>query len=308
MTKRSLFASMLAMGVLFVWPLSAQDNTSPKAVVGHAVAFGVSAPLREIAKLPQRPHYGFHEANPVRIPPLPPGYRQGISVDPVEQSTAGPAANYSIGLNLLGVGNGFPGYSVPDAPPDTNMDVGDTQVVQWVNVSYAVFDKTSGSALTPAIQGNLLWKNLGGVCYNNNDGDIIAQWDKANHRWLLAQNTFAGSPYYACIAVSTSPDALGTYYLYAFSLGNGFPDYPKYGVWSNGYYQSFNNFGPGGSGFRGAAVCGFNSAKIIVGDKSAENVCVQLGSNDTSLLPGDIDSSIAPPPGRMSSSSAAWLG
>src|SRR5271167_430435 len=123
MTKRLLCTCMLAVCVLLLYglPMAAQNNLSPTPTVNHAAGFGVSAPLREIAKLPQPPHYGFHEANPVRIPPLPPGYRQGTSVDPVEQSTAGPAAYYSIGLNLLGVGNGFPGYSVPDAPPDTNM-------------------------------------------------------------------------------------------------------------------------------------------------------------------------------------------
>ena len=36
---------------------------------------------------------------------------------------------------------------------------------------------------------------------------------------------------------------------------SGFPDYPKWGVWSShgasdGYFQNWNNFGPGGSGFR----------------------------------------------------------
>ena len=60
-------------------------------------------------------------------------------MDTVEQSSiAGSAVAYSVGADFLGVGNGFPGYSVPDAPPDTNMAVGDTQIVQWVNVSYTV--------------------------------------------------------------------------------------------------------------------------------------------------------------------------
>jgi hypothetical protein len=52
-------------------------------------------------------------------------------VDPVEQRGTAPAAMYSIGADILGVGNGFPGYTVSDAPPDTNMAVGDTQILQW---------------------------------------------------------------------------------------------------------------------------------------------------------------------------------
>ena len=41
----------------------------------------------------------------------------GVAVDPVEQNTAfTPSVDYSIGLDFLGVGNGFPGYVVPDAP------------------------------------------------------------------------------------------------------------------------------------------------------------------------------------------------
>ena len=293
MTRKFFCAFLLAAGLLLLssLPMLAQDNSSPAPTVRHAVSFAVSPPLRELAKLPQPPQYGFHEANPVRRIPM---KEFGHVVDPVEQSTAGPAANYSIGLNFLGVGNGFPNYSVPDAPPDTNMAVGDTQVVQWVNVSYAIFDKATGTALTGAVQGNQLFKNLGGSCYANNSGDIIAQWDVMAHRWLLTQNTFAGSPYYACVAISTSPDATGTYYLYAFSLGTGFPDYPKWGIWPTGYFETINNFGGGPN----AEICAFNRSKMLVGDTSAEQVCLQLSRTDFSLLPADLDSATAPPSGE----------
>ena len=233
---------MLAVGVLLLCalPLAAQDNNT---YIQHAARFAVSPPLRDLAKLPQQPQYGFHEANPVRRIPKRP---VGPVVDTVEQSSR--ACRWS-GLHhrrriFLGVGNGFPNYSVPDAPPDTNMAVGDTQIVQWVNVSYTVCQKTSPYTCGPAIEGNTLWSNLGGICANNNDGDIIAQWDVQAHRWLLAQNVFAGN-YGVCVAISTSNDATGTYYLYEFPvLNNGFPDYPKWGTWVNNYGQTWNNFGP----------------------------------------------------------------
>ncbi len=143
------------------------------------------------------------------------------------------------------------------------------------------------------IFGNQLWQSLGGACFDNNDGDIIVQWDRTNHRWLLAQNVFNGPPYYACVAVSTSADATGSYYEYQFPLAQDFPDYPKWGIWPSGYFQTNNNFG--NVNFDGAYVCGYNSAKLVVGDHTAEQICFQLTPGDSSLLPGDIDSSTPPP-------------
>ena len=297
MVARRIFrASMLAVGALLLCALSlpAQDNNT---YVQHAVRFAVSPPLRELAKLPQSPQYGFYQANPVgRIPKR----SLGPVVDSVEQrkiSASGVA--YSIGANLLGVGNGFPNYTVSDAPPDTNMAVGDTQILQWVNVSYTVCQKTSPYTCGPAIEGNTLWSSLGGICATNNDGDIIAQWDVRAHRWLLAQNVFTGT-YGVCLAVSTSNDATGSYYLYEFPVVNsGFPDYPKWGVWVNNYGQTWNNFGPARSGFVGPVLCAYNNAKLLAGDKTAEQICHQYTSSErTACCPPIIDSPTLPPGGE----------
>lgn len=295
-SKVSVFgSSMIAMGALVLCglPLSAQDNGSPAPVVRQPIHVAVSAPVRELAKLPQPARYGFHEANPVRRIVK---RDFGTSVDPVEQSsTIGSTASYAIGLNFLGVGNGFPNYTVPDAPPDTNMAVGDTQVVQWVNVSFAIFDKTTGAIEAGPIEGNQLYQALGGACAANNAGDIIAQWDVVAHRWFLTQNVFSGPPYYACVAISQTPDAMGSYYLYQFSLGNGFPDYPKWGQWVKNWAETMNNFGPGGSGFVGPEVCVYDRTKLIAGDPTAGQVCFQLASDGDSLLPADVDSVTRPP-------------
>lgn len=288
---------MLAMGLLLLCtlPLLAQDNNT---YIQHAVRFAVSPPLSELAKLPQAQQYGFHEANPYRRITKRP---IGPVVDTVEQRGFPGGANYHVIADVLGVGNGFPGYSVPDAPPDTNMAVGDDQIVQWVNVSYTVCSKSSPYTCGPAILGNAIWAALGGICAANNDGDPIAQWDVAAHRWILAQNVFAGS-YGVCIAVSTSSNANGTYNLYQFPVVNsGFPDYPKWGVWVNNYGQTWNNFGPGGSGFVGPVFCAYNRTKLLAGISSAEQICHQYtispNYND-SLLPADIDSITAPPHGE----------
>ena len=293
--ERSIVTLCLAVVTLLVCslPLAAQDK------VNHPVAFGVSAPLGELAKMPQSPSYGFHEANPVRRIPKRPG--AGSVVDQAEQNYFnGPEANYSIGANFLGVGNGFPNYSVPDAPPDTNMAVGDTQVVEWVNTSYTVCSKTAPYACGPAIEGNTLWSGLSGnpLCKTQNDGDIISQWDVNAHRWVLTQNVFA-SPYAVCLAISTTNDANGTYFLYQFAIpGNGFPDYPKWGIWPTNYGQSQNNFGPNGSGFQGPLACVYNRTKLLAGDPTAEQICHQYTSSEDSLLPADQDTATNPPSGQ----------
>ncbi len=282
---------------LFGLQLTAQRNSTPERDVNHAVAFGVSAPLRDLAKLPQPAQYGFHEASPVRRIPK---HATEQVVDRVEQvGQPLESSSYQINKNFLGVGNGFPNYTVPDAPPDTNMAVGDTQIVQWVNVSYTVCDKST-TACGPAINGNALWSSgiPGTLCANHNAGDPIAQWDRVAHRWLLFQNVFT-SPYAVCVAISTSSDANGSYYVSQFSVpGNGFPDYPKWGVWTVNYGQAQNNFGPGGSGFKGPQVCVYNRTKLLAGDPSAEQICHQYTSGEDSLLPADLDSPTNPPSGE----------
>ena len=190
--------------------------------------------------------------------------------------------------------NSFPGYSFPDAPTDVNLAVGDTQVLQWVNVSYAVFNKTTGAVIAGPIAGNAFWSGFGGQCQNNNSGDPVMQWDKIAHRWVIFQNVFS-SPYKTCIAISTTPDATGTYYRFVFQQP-GFPDYPKVGVWPDAYYQSQNNFGPQGNGFVGAYACAYERAKLLLGDSTAKQICFQAGTFDDSLLPADLDSGASLPP------------
>jgi len=273
-------------------PLTAQD------AVNHATAFGISAPLKDLANLPQPLQYGFHEANPVHH--VPKHIFGAPAVDTAEQNSIDAAGRFGIGANFLGVGNGFPNYSVPDAPPDTNMAVGDTQILQWVNVSYTVCQKTAPYTCGPAVLGNQLWSGLSGnpLCKSQNDGDIIAQWDVQAHRWFLTQNVFS-SPYAVCVAISKTADANGSYFIYQFPVpGNGFPDYPKWGIWPTNYGQAVNNFGTNGSAFVGPQVCVYNRTKLLAGDPTAEQICHQYSSSEDSLLPADQDSPTAPPKGQ----------
>ena len=83
----------------------------------------------------------------------------------VLQATAEPRVPTVSGLNFEGIGQGFVGsngstYTVTSAPPDTNGAVGATQYVQWVNSSFAVFDKATGNVTYGPAAGNSLWTAL----------------------------------------------------------------------------------------------------------------------------------------------------
>jgi hypothetical protein len=254
-------------------------------------AFVVSPPLRELAKMPAPLPYGSAQRLSARRIP-----RNSVApiTDSVEQRSPAPSSNFSIGLNFLGLGNGFPNFTPSSAPPDTSLAAGDTQIVQWTDPVFAVFDKSSGQVQAGPILGNTIWSSLGGACADGTAGiQLIVQWDKAHHRWLMAENTVNGPPYYSCLAVSTSPDALGSYYLFQFPQGTPLPESPKWSVWPNGYYQSQGEYS--NSGFIGPELCAYNSAKLIVGDGSAEQICFVLSPADGLPLPADIDSSVAPP-------------
>jgi hypothetical protein len=264
------FVFVLAVFVMSRTPLFALEGPTP--IVHRPEAFVVSPSLRELATMPAPLGYGIRGKTPEpRI--------SGNSVSPVlgsvEQTSPVVSSNFSIGLNFLGLGNGFLNFTPSSAPPDTTLAVGDTQIVQWTDPVFAVFDKSSGQVQAGPILGNTLWSSLGGACADATAGiELIVQWDKAHQRWLLAENTVGGPPYYSCVAVSTSSDALGTYYLYQFPQGTPLLDSPKWSVWSNGYYQSQGEYS--NSEFVGPKLCAYNSAKLVVGDGSAEQICFVL--------------------------------
>jgi hypothetical protein len=113
----------------------------------------------------------------------------------------------SAGKNISGLGNKFKGpqgdFLMMSAPPDTTGAVGETQFVQWVNDSLAVFNKDTGNVEAGPVLGNMLFKQLGGNCATDNDGDPVVVFDKFARRWVLAQFAVS-SGFSQCVAVSTT--------------------------------------------------------------------------------------------------------
>jgi hypothetical protein len=277
-----------------VGPVSVRAQSTVRVI--RELRHDVSRPLSELGRMtPAQPHpfsprlLKVLPTKPVQAVP------QYVVADAALQEQALPSVLATIGLNFEGLGQGEYGFLMEAAPPDTNGAVGATQYVQWVNLEYAVFDKASGAIIAGPFEGNSIWADFGGDCADSNDGDPIVQYDKIANRWILTQFAVSSTPFLQCVAVSTTSNATGTYNRYAFSLGNNFPDYPKLGVWADGYYFSFNMFS--GVNFIGANACAMDRGKMLNG-QPATIICFQQPSSIDSLLPSDLDGLIQPSPGE----------
>jgi hypothetical protein len=287
MKKSWITAAALALAASYGW--AQNDHASPRAEVRHAAFHDVSIPLRDMKPLPPKFEAPHEKPRPFRLI-QPEGLAAGQS-DPVAQTFAGALVAATSGLNFDGVGVGLGNFSPDAAPPDTNGAVGATQYVQWVNESFAVFNKSTGALVYGPAAGNTIWSGFGGGCQSNNDGDPIVQYDKINNRWIMSQFSVSTKPYMQCFAVSATSDATGAWNRYAYAQPN-FNDYPKIGVWPDGYYASYNMFG---GSFVGARACAYESAKMRAGT-SAREVCFQLSTSYGGLLPSDLDTPATPPP------------
>ena len=225
--------------------------------------------------------------------------------DPVAAPLAGPLTGVTAFLN-------FDGQSAQDnrnlfgfafVPPDTNGAVGATQFVQMVNVTIAVYDKSRGTLQLGPAAIHTLWAGFGGLCEFGggtptfaDGGDPVVLYDHLAGRWLVTQlqydTTFTHTA--ECVAVSTSSDATGSYNRYEYDFGSNFPDYPKFGIWPDAYYNTINVFSA--HGFAGAEACAFDRNAMLAG-APAIAVCFPPLPTVSSLLPADLDGSTLPPAG-----------
>jgi hypothetical protein len=229
--------------------------------------------------------------------PAPDPALQGPDQTPLSPALA--TLSTDSGLNILGVGNGFPNHSNQDIVADSNVAVGPTQFVQFVNRSFAVFDKSTGVATLGPVTGATLWQAIGAPCYvsGTDYSDEIVQFDKLANVWVMMMPVW-DSPDQLCVAVSTTSDAANTTWnLYVFPVPAGaFDDYPKLAVWPDAYYVSYNQ--GDSSVFVGAAACALDRSVMLTGQPAPAMQC--FTNTPTSygvLLPGDLDGTTPPPTG-----------
>ena len=179
------------------------------------------------------------------------------------------------------------GQSGSSCPPDPTGAAGLTQYVQAVNVTYRVYDKSSMAPLINAKSLSSLWPG------SLDDGDPIVLYDKPADRWFISQFEVTNNTNKIHIAISTTNDATGTYYLYTFiPAANDQPDYPKFSVWSDAYFMTAN--------FNSEKVVAFDRTKMLAGNSGAGMIVKTLPSAITGgfycPLSGDASDSQLPPP------------
>jgi hypothetical protein len=295
-----LSAVFTALGVLLAaGVVSSQGPPSPPGAavrpqIVPADRHDVSPALRDLPPIP-----AIAEG---RIPFPPRSVRRGrgrivpSQVDPVLQTSGSSSFAPVATTNFDGVNNV---NSV--LPPDTNGDIGPNHYVQWVNLSFAIYSRT-GSVLYGPANGKTLWQGFGGPCESRNDGDPIVLYDEHADRWLMSQfalPNFPFGPFYQCIAVSQTGNPTGAYHRYQFSFSK-LNDYPKFGVWPDGYYMSINQFTCNivNCQWAGQGVAAFPRTQMLAG-AAASMVYFDMASADGTLggmLPSDLDGP-APPAG-----------
>src|SRR5262245_3334939 len=283
------------------WAQSRPPAQNPQPVIRAlyrgvlpVVKFDVSPPLRSIKPLSPKGEMRENEEQG----PIPLKAVGQIKRDPVVQRVMGQIRIPGPIVSFDGPGNRCGGC----APPDPNGAVGPGDVVVMSNLSFQIFDRTGTSLFGPAAN-NTLWSNFGGDCQTDNAGDPVVLYDQLADRWILTQFTSSGPTFFECVAISQTSDPTGSYFRYAISTGNNFPDYPKGGVWPDAYYFSTREFvgGPGGP-FAGVGAYALDRAQALAGNPNPTMVGFLAPPNPAfvvgdGLLPSSLDGQTSPPVG-----------
>ena len=220
--------------------ISAQNAISAKkdgqsSTFIHCTKFFVSKPMRDLPDYKPLADNERHEASDKKRRDIQRANKIALSAydysDPLRQTTIGSIS--SIDAPIVD----FPGTSETDEyPGDPNGAVDSTYYVQALNVTYTVFDKV-GNIVMPAKDLGSLWAG------DPQDGDPVVLYDKFADKWLITEFQTITTPYQFCVALSKTNDPTGAFYVWEFNIGSVDPDYPKYAIWNNGYYITFQAFG-----------------------------------------------------------------
>jgi hypothetical protein len=294
--KNIVLFFLMIFVVSLSYSLSAQTTVYHPTFVKQAAYADVTPPLREMKLIqirkkrnaPDREvqnRIGMKEFNhrvthPFLLPEDPIWQKQDGTYLPLNPA---PLQNFEGIGNLSGV-----------YPPDTQGDVGPDKYVQVVNVNFAVYSKTGTVLLGPAAISTI-FAGIPAPWNGTNSGDPVVLYDQVASRWLISEFSLPSGNYAELVAISQTSDPTGAWYRYVFQFGNKMPDYPKFGIWPDGYYLSFNQF-VGGSTWGGVGACALERTKMLTGDPTAQMVYIDLGAtgDPACMLPSDWDGTTAP--------------
>ena len=174
----------------------------------------------------------------------------------------------TVGLNFAGVsGNAF-------APPDTNGAVGPGHVVEWINGSYQVYNKSNGTLVTSSSDGSF-WNNAGISTAITNAGlsDTRMVYDPNSQRWFAVEINTSNTGNQVLIARSNSTDPTAGWKATSFVAGTGFADYPTLSLDADGLYIGTNNFTTAAAGgtFSGVSLFSIPKSDLLLSTPSVSN-------------------------------------
>ena len=284
------FIGFLLLGSLS--PAQQAQTDVGKPIVIKPCYFDISPPLREMYQNPNVKLDNSWKDGIVKNHQYPKELIQNnhpgaIKNDPNVQYDFGVLKPDTTSQSFDGVGanNGV-------CPPDPAGDVGPNHYVQVVNLQYAIYNK-SGVKLVGPINTSQLWS---GMSNNSNDGDAIILYDEQADRWLITQFSlpnYPSGPYFEMLAVSQTNDPTGSYYRYQYNFTE-MPDYPKLGVWPDGYYICVNRFNAAGS-YKGPGAGVFDRSTLLAGTPAAAMIFFPITNTGFYHgLPADCDGTFPP--------------
>lgn len=240
MSKR--FVVFCGISLCFPFISSAQSNAvpngKPSSTYIHCSRFFVSKPIRDLPDYNPEPGERREAADKLRKIYKP----KNNSLQPTNLK---PQNDYNDPLRQTGTGTvqgsaapiiNFEGTidSVWD-PGDPNGAVSPDYYVQLINVEFTVFDKHGNIIVSPKDLGNF-WPG------HPDDGDPVVLYDKFADRWFISQFQVTNIPNQLCVGISQTNDPAGAYYVWEFDMNTTYPDYPKYSIWTDGYYVTYQGF------------------------------------------------------------------
>ncbi len=280
-----------------------QKKISLQAEVIPMVYHGETVALRDFVADPNFPNEitktakpGYHKkkhwilnetVNPNALP---------MGLDPALQTDyPHPVANRELVSNYAGMGD------TGVDPADPSVDVGPNHVIQMINGASGSYFRVWNKNGTALIAQTYLDNFMG---FPGGAGDPIVLYDAPADRWLMSEFTNSGNQ--LSVAVSTTPDPLGTWNIYSFNAPS-FPDYPKYSIWNNAYIVTTNE--------NTSAVYALDRSKMLLGQAATSQrfTLTNFGTiGFQAATPVNLDGTTLPPTGTpamvMRMRDDAWTG
>lgn len=219
------------------------------------------------------------------------------AAQPVDRTVQNYDPNVQLPLGIFTSGASFKAIdytqSQQGVPPDPDIMVGKDHIVVGVNTSFQIFDKNGNSLIGPTLY-SAFWGANCGTGSSVVMFDPYSQYDEENGRYVMGitaydPNVNGGDNGFACIAVSQTDSATGSWYLYSFDGNPGggtdyFFDYPHMGIGQDAIYLGANMFG---ASFVRNHVFAFQKDAMYAG-QAANSAKINVGSANFTIQPAKL--------------------